>query len=1008
MFGQSLLSAFGIACTTDTDQLFATNQSATSIATYQLNSGVTSIPNNTYPGTATSISYTAGKFGNAAVFDGSSSDIIISGLSSMFSTKAAFTVSLWFKTTATGNRALFDDYTSNNYNIQLYLYDGILNVSTRFSGGDGNMTASSTTYNDGNWHHVAVTSNQTTYNTYVDGGSPITWTPSSNSHSGQTPTVTTGASQGGTVNFFSGEIDQLRIFNSALPQAAITALYNETATTATSASIDYQLANPNSIAYYKMSNATDQLGNYNGTATNVNFNTEGKFGFAGAFNGSSSKIALPNNLVNSISPQEFSVSFWFNSNNLTTYQQAFSAYENASGVNYGWQIFTGYPQSKLKFQSYSSNGNMDFQGATTLSVNTWYHCVLTYPGGSGTAKLYLNGSEDGSETIPGDRTYAPNNAYYIGAASNGAGGTEAHYNGKIDQIRIYDSALSAADVSTLYKEVECEPAAINALDHFNTVLYDGTGGSQSTNSLSNQVGTLGFASGMTWLKSRSNATWHEVHDVVRGNLPRIFPNDTSQELTSANGFASLNSNGFSLDSAGGGGDVNTSGRTYVAWNWKAPLANLSTSFNGSSSKIEVTNSGNVFEAVGGFSASVWVNRNTTANQTILNKEGGVSGSYGWSLRYTSGAGYSYDLYDTSNNQVTVSTGANSTTATWEHVAISFNNSDNKLRIYYNGGTPVVSSALSSAASSNTENFFIGARTNSGIVTDGNLAQVRIYSTAVTDAQVSDLYAEPATSNNTLNYPAGAGCIAAYPLQTDAVDLSGNYSGASSNVTFGQPGYLTGNTEGTIPSTVAVDQAAGFSIVKYTTSGVQSIGHGLSSAPELIIQKTLNVSGGSYWAVYSLPTGTGKLLRLNENSSVFTDSSFMTAVGNSTFTTSWSGTSYDYINYCFKSIPGYSRIGSYAGNLTTPPSITTGFSPRFLMIKKIDNGTGPWVIIDSGRAPTNPASARLRANTPDAEYSNSAEGIYRSSTGFTVGTVGNLNTWDAMNANSTNYLYLAIA
>ena len=54
----------------------------------------------------------------------------------MFSTKATFTVSLWFKTTSTGNRALFDDYTSNNYNIQLYLYNGgILNVSTRFSGG---------------------------------------------------------------------------------------------------------------------------------------------------------------------------------------------------------------------------------------------------------------------------------------------------------------------------------------------------------------------------------------------------------------------------------------------------------------------------------------------------------------------------------------------------------------------------------------------------------------------------------------------------------------------------------------------------------------------------------------------------------------------------------------------------------------------------------------------------------------------------------------------------------
>ena len=78
MFGQSLLSAFGIACTTDTDQLFTTNQSATSTATYQLNNATTSIPSNTYPGTASNITYAAGKFGDAAVFNGSSSSIGIS------------------------------------------------------------------------------------------------------------------------------------------------------------------------------------------------------------------------------------------------------------------------------------------------------------------------------------------------------------------------------------------------------------------------------------------------------------------------------------------------------------------------------------------------------------------------------------------------------------------------------------------------------------------------------------------------------------------------------------------------------------------------------------------------------------------------------------------------------------------------------------------------------------------------------------------------------------------
>ena len=76
MFGQSLLSAFGIACTTDTDQLFTTDETATSTATYQLNAlPVTSIPGNNYPGTASNITFAAGKFGNAAVFNGSNSKI---------------------------------------------------------------------------------------------------------------------------------------------------------------------------------------------------------------------------------------------------------------------------------------------------------------------------------------------------------------------------------------------------------------------------------------------------------------------------------------------------------------------------------------------------------------------------------------------------------------------------------------------------------------------------------------------------------------------------------------------------------------------------------------------------------------------------------------------------------------------------------------------------------------------------------------------------------------------
>ena len=38
------------------------------------------------------------------------------------------------------------------------------------------------------------------------------------------------------------------------------------------------LGDTSCVAYYKMSDATDESGNYDGTATNVNFNVAGKFG----------------------------------------------------------------------------------------------------------------------------------------------------------------------------------------------------------------------------------------------------------------------------------------------------------------------------------------------------------------------------------------------------------------------------------------------------------------------------------------------------------------------------------------------------------------------------------------------------------------------------------------------------------------------------------------------------------------------------------------------------------
>ena len=99
-------------------------------------------------------------------------------------------------------------------------------------------------------------------------------------------------------------------------------------------------------------------------------------------------------------------------------------------------------------------------------------------------------------------------------------------------------------------------------DSFDTALYTGTGSPKS-------ITGLGFSPNLSWFKSRSNATSHVLHDTVRGGLSRIFSDSTAAASTIADGFVSFDSDGFTLDGTGSGGDVNFSGRTYVTWNWKA-------------------------------------------------------------------------------------------------------------------------------------------------------------------------------------------------------------------------------------------------------------------------------------------------------------------------------------------------------------------------------------------------------------------------------------------------------
>jgi hypothetical protein len=978
MFGQSLLSAFGsAACTTDTDQLFTTDVQTTSTATYQFNNATTSIPSNTYPGTPSNITYAAGKFGNAAVFNGSSSKISLGTIG--FGATSQITISMWLKPNSSqvastqiidrshntvGGWVIQQSGTSTN---QYYF---ALHTSTPFK------VSSTISLTANVWSHLVFTINASgNLNAYLNNVQVITGDTGYGSlnNSLNLETIISGYA-GSSGRHFNGSIDQLRIFNTALPRAAVTALYNETTTTATSASVDYQLANPNSIAYYKMSDATDQLGNYNGTATNVNFNTEGKFGFAGAFNGVNTRITTSLTTPNT---QDLSWSFWVKDlvhNGSSTDNTLLLNYKN----NYAFINYTSSNTIYANARNSSTNANVDVQ-SSAIDTSIWRHIVFVSSLSSGSF-LYIDGAlvDSNTASMPSRLSINYGSGLEIGwNPAEGSPFTSYRLEGKIDQVRIYDSALSAANVTTLYNEIECPAVAVT--NAFNTVLYTGNGGTQAV------TGT-GFEPALVWIKERSNTAWHILTDSIRGENKAIYSNDTYQEESLTNVMNSFDSNGFTVGYNAAYSSVfsNKNGENYVAWNWKAPLANLSTGFNGSSSYISTSLSSSSINAM-----SFWLyfESGTTQYTPFGTDVGSGAGDIVTEL----GTNGSFSM--TIQNKV-YSAGAGALGSTgWKHIAYSSNQ-----ELYING---VLHTGGTTATTSNPSANLLMGGWNITIPSWGafnsKIDQLRVYNTALTAGDVATLYAEPAASNNTLNYPAGAGCIAAYPLQTDAVDLSGNYNGASSNVTFGQPGYLTENTEGTIPSTVAANVDAGFSIVKWKGSGAsgQSIGHGLNSEPELILQKRTNIAGD--WECYHKDLGATKKILLNSTAAATTSSAFGNTAPTSTVSYAGAYTN-ELVNYYFHSVDGYSKIGSYVGTGTAGNFIYTGFQPRFLLTKRSSAAGGGWNIFDSTRG----TDKRLYPNLSNAEGTDSPEIVTFNSNGFTF------NTADSWNNGSYTYIYLAIA
>jgi len=78
---------------------------------------------------------------------------------------------------------------------------------------------------------------------------------------------------------------------------------------------------------------------------------------------------------------------------------------------------------------------------------------------------------------------------------------------------------------------------------------------------------------------------------------------------------------------------------------------------------------------------------------------------------------------------------------------------------------------------------------------------------------------------------------------------------------------------------------------------------------------------------------------------------------------------DFVAYCFHSVEGYSKVGSYTGNGSSDgPFVHCGFRPAFILTKRTSGSGSSWEMTDATRSPENVVNENLYADLDDDEYS----------------------------------------
>lgn len=1003
------------ACNTDSVQAFgADNAYSSNKLLYQFENNVTNdVGSPSATNTGATFSSTA-KLGSYSADFGGTTEHIDTGYNT---DDTSLTHSFWmYQHSITGSyNAILGTYWdggSGVYGYYLWCQDGTtLNWRVHTSNADYVQVAGTIALNA--WHHVVLTwADGVGASIYID-GSLAQFTASSSARQKNDETITLGNldTRGVSTVGYDGLIDQYRYYNKAVSDSDAYTLYSETTDTVSNTNL---LGEGAGVALYTLDyDASEASGYYDGTPSNVDFGVGGKINTGVRFKDATDSFISTSLLFTGTGAKSFS--FWFKANSVSSTNSAFYFSNNGGRIDVHI-AGTGSNTPSASYQTVSINSTTAITGwnFVTLVFSGWLssYSSYSYHGPAITCKVYLNG---GSVQTVSPLPYNGSKELHLGGLS----GSSSNYDGSLDQFRVFNKELSTDEIDTLYAETACTytatantadfPSSATAVAHYplDNSAEDNKGTNDGTETdIEYTFGRFGqaavfdgtsseiIASSFTSLSQVGISMWVNMPDISQqaGLIARY---GTNREFAIYMYGGTLTASIYYNGNNGNATSITTS--TYMSndtWHHIAYTANGSTAPKLYIDGIEV--------GTPQYTASAYCAYYTSSEPLDIGHFAGIS-AYNYEgkidqVRIFSAALTSSEITELYNEKPETDT-SNFKTVLYEGTAANRYISNVGMDLETSGGLVWIKNR------SNSSGYY-----HALIDSVRGVGKVLSSNTYTTD---STTYTDQLTSLDANGFFVGNNSSGGNYVNLNGDDYVGwVWKGGGDAVL---------NEVGNIDSQVSANTAAGFSMVKYTgnlssgtTATAQSVGHGLDAPPDLIIFK--KISGASdWWVMTSELTNWSTRLELNDTSGTYdyysqypmadpTSDVFYT-----NYLTAINVNASDYIAYCWHSVAGYSKIGSYTGNdSTTGPSVTVGFRPSWVMIKKTSD-TGSWYIFDAARAGSTTAFPKLLyPNLSNIEYDTTGT-IYNGqhiTTTATTFEVDFSSAWTDLNKLNETYLYMA--